>query len=210
MILCKWCSVRNDKTKLFNSHLDWKLFQKYFYYRGKKQQRFFFDTFILRNSTSLRDSVIVPSRATLLLLPFLTLSLLAEYRWTCAAFFKLIWINAADIQFLSPTRWRFRAGLPSMEVRLRSVPVYSQFSGVAAILKSKENLVLWMSILNWVHLWPIKLYKTPTLFQMHVGLKTANLCRGNTSRREQWLHICYVKVISSGNCSAQMIEPGRK
>lgn len=45
--------------------------------------------------------VILPPRSTLLHLPLLTFSLFAALRWACAAFLKLIWLEAADIQFLA-------------------------------------------------------------------------------------------------------------
>lgn len=54
MILCTPCSVSEDKAKLC---LIWvSNFQNTWSTRGKKQLRFFCDTFICRNSTSLKDS----------------------------------------------------------------------------------------------------------------------------------------------------------
>lgn len=96
----------------------------------------------------------------------------------------------------------------SMEVHLRSVPLYSPSSGVAAALKSAASVVLWLSISNLLHLWPIKLYKIPSIFICMPGLKLLINFAGaiwGGERESERLCICYVKVISTVNGSAHMM-----
>lgn len=97
--------------------------------------------------------VIVPRRDTLLLSPFLALSLLLEKRWACAAFLELIWITAADIQFVSSTGWRFGAGLQIWCTCTLSSSVFLiLWSG--SIMKKQRKFSLLNEHFVLVHLWP--------------------------------------------------------
>lgn len=133
--------------------------------------------------------IIVPTRSILLHSPILTRFFCsikinmrcfsqAHFTWSCRhpGFFFFFFITY---------KVRIQSRPRKTEVHLRSVPVYSQFSGVAAFFKREANFVFWLSILNWSICDPLNYIKSPVFFMCMLGFKLLiNLCCGNTSRRE--------------------------